>query len=1110
MNFTTTLDPTLQYAHENNHHVIIASNTLNWKQKVVNEYTSLPNIQELERNYSKLKYGFELLEIHRPVVAYFDLEWVINDRDPTEILYKFIDYFHEIMNRLFPNEEQFTNENVLISSSCGIDSIGSWQGLEKASYHIKINTLKKFRNAPELGEIINYMLDDIEKNKDKYPEFFYVKDGQEKIIMDDSPYGSNQTFRMLYQYKYGKNRPLIPIRINKFRYSEDPIQHLIGYYNECNEEDFYNLDVIREICKVSIPKKNKKKNKQTNGQIKNKYVSPKHSLSVENVERHLKNRPDCSTPMEYEETVDFYLSCINNRGAGRQPWCVWWTVGTALKNCHISVQKWIDWSMQFEGYLNGEEKCEDVWQRLTVEKGRGANIYTLRRWAKMIHPELFSNSIQDRMKYFFNTYEEYKLGQITHETYHERYLRPFTNNRNCLCIKSAMGTGKTSRIKDYIIENNVRRIIILSPRQIFAQNLTNDLNKLFPNHQDKFKSYLNINTPNELCKADRLIIQMESLFKLNYNFQPYDLLIMDESESNLKQFSSRQTMKMIKGCVKIFEQLLQTSGRVICADAFLTQRTIDCIKEFIPPQQIHIIENTFVPDPREAIEIEGFTQFKLKMIDSLDKGKKIVGVFASSCKAQEFYIEMVNYYANKGEPVPKNKLYFAQQSDNENNLKNIDKEWQNIQLLVYSPLITVGINFDPVKIHFDEIFIYGSAMSCTVRDIFQSSMRVRKLKDNKLYFNINSKCVGNKPDTLWGTKLDILNREIHIDIFDLMNYKTPVDEDEDEGIEDSHTSGENKNECPSWLYTNNVFNEFEENFHRMNYKPVFYSFLEKCGYTIRNDSLTGEEIEEENEDLQLYEILASGDLIEEYNNIPDISQDTFKIIKKKIERKVATRMEKLQYEKYIFIRSFKRNTDVEILNDIWNNNYNSSQVSKKHFYNMKDEKRRTPEEIRKCEQYKKLAQVRAVQMEKILNINQILGLNNSQDCETIITYEKIAELSEIIIPQIEELNDLFGFRDYKKGAENVKESVIRTTIIFLRKMFSYWAGSNFIVDEKTKNKRTTIDGKRIHTPSYKLNHDYSTYEYILDRNEKWETATPPENGDDTIFNVVSNTYIFDN
>jgi hypothetical protein len=627
---------------------------------------------------------------------------------------------------------------------------------------------------------------------------------------------------------------------------------------------------------------------------------------------------------------------------------------------------------------------------------------------------------------------------------------------------------------------------------------------------------------------------MESLFKLRYNFQPYDLLIMDESESNLKQFSSRNTMKRIRGCVDMFQELLTTSGRVICADAFLTQRTIDCIKNFIPSHQIHIIENTFIPDPREAIEIEEFEEFKLKMTDSLDKGKKIVAVFASSTKAQDFYEEVKFYYNKKGEEMPKTKIYYAQQSDQLNNLKNIDvvkkkpkinnqnikkyikiitppkvasdtagdEGWSSIQLLIYSPLITVGVNFDPVVVHFDEIFIYGSAMSCTIRDIFQSSMRVRKLNDNKLYFNINSQHVGIKPDTLWGTKIDIMNRQTQIEIFDLINY-TPAGKSGSNEVGD-----EEEEECPSWLYMNNLFNEFEENFHRMNYRPVFLKFLEKCGYTISKNSIG--DIEADNEDLQLYELVDNSSTVEPYNNIPEITSNTFKLIKHNIERKEATRMEKLQYEKYKFIRSFKKDTDEDVLEDLWNNFYSVCPLNKKYFFNMKDEKRLTPEEIRKREQYKKLADVRAVQMDKILNINHVLGLKNSQDMETIIPYDKILELQEIVIPQIEELNELFGFRDrYGKGEKEKSDTYV--LIMFLKKIYHTWTGCDFVVEESTKTKTRTINGKRVRTPSYSLDHEFPCYEFILDRCEKWNQHVPDNGGDviEEIPNKIISTYAFD-
>ena len=54
-------------------------------------------------------------------------------------------------------------------------------------------------------------------------------------------------------------------------------------------------------------------------------------------------------------------------------------------------------------------------------------------------------------------------------------------------------------------------------------------------------------------------------------------------------------------------------------------------------------------------------------------------------------------------------------------LLNVNEKWLELDLLVYTSSITVGVNFDTS--HFDELFIYSSCKSGNVRDIFQSSMR---------------------------------------------------------------------------------------------------------------------------------------------------------------------------------------------------------------------------------------------------------------------------------------------------------------------------------------------------------------------------------------------------
>ncbi len=72
---------------------------------------------------------------------------------------------------------------------------------------------------------------------------------------------------------------------------------------------------------------------------------------------------------------------------------------------------------------------------------------------------------------------------------------------------------------------------------------------------------------------------------------------------------------------------------------------------------------------------------------------------------------------------------------------NPNEHWKDLDIVAYSPVITIGTSFDIPDI-FDQCVIYGKASnSCCARDLIQAHYRVRHLKDNKVHVYIN-----NTPD----------------------------------------------------------------------------------------------------------------------------------------------------------------------------------------------------------------------------------------------------------------------------------------------------------------------------------------------------------------------------
>ena len=67
-------------------------------------------------------------------------------------------------------------------------------------------------------------------------------------------------------------------------------------------------------------------------------------------------------------------------------------------------------------------------------------------------------------------------------------------------------------------------------------------------------------------------------------------------------------------------------------------------------------------------------------------------------------------------------------------LLNVDEEWADKNILIYTPVITTGINYNPTKPTYHKLYIYDSTCTSVIRDIFQASQRVRKILLNKVEY----------------------------------------------------------------------------------------------------------------------------------------------------------------------------------------------------------------------------------------------------------------------------------------------------------------------------------------------------------------------------------------
>jgi len=371
---------------------------------------------------------------------------------------------------------------------------------------------------------------------------------------------------------------------------------------------------------------------------------------------------------------------------------------------------------------------------------------------------------------------------LLEETYSESWVRPIQfHHSSTLLVQAGLGRGKSLACKLLVQKTQYPRALAMSPRQTYAANLEGELNRQDEVEVDGaitqlqnlgFTNYLDHMQNPHWGRYNRLIISPESLHRLYTDYQPYDLVIIDESESVLKQFSSPTTMKdNLSICVEMYGRIFKDAKHVVMLDAFLTRtRSYDVAKSLRGHLRLEI--NTYPPTPRQyRIYTDSDRLFDV-FIEQLQQDWKIYFYCASKKKALALQAKIEAKSLNK-----RGKVYTSETlGPDRRALQNVRELWGDpgLSYVITTSTNTVGINFDikpqdPRGLRpFDLGFAYFSANGPVPRDGFQNLMRPRYLTQNFLHLYINNQYRGAR-DTDYGStpnevRISIQRRESLIDL----------------------------------------------------------------------------------------------------------------------------------------------------------------------------------------------------------------------------------------------------------------------------------------------------------------------------------------------------------
>jgi len=330
-----------------------------------------------------------------------------------------------------------------------------------------------------------------------------------------------------------------------------------------------------------------------------------------------------------------------------------------------------------------------------------------------------------------------------------------------ICIRSAYGTGKTYALKHIISaleKKGFKRFLWITHRRLFAL----DVQSRFPD----FAIYFDISKYADLNSESKLMISVESLYRLfngnseNINerslntFYKYNALIIDESESVISQmYSPTHKRNKLDTFYDFKTFIMGMCKKIICLDADLDSKTMTLMRDY----KTLSINNRYRSADMKLYKIiyddtKKFTQheayFINQIVEDLKAGKNIAIVVLGAKYGRSLRDNIISMMPS----IKDHTLYHYSDGSDEDMtiLKEVNgkKGWASKRLLIYSPILGAGIDFNLE--HFDRIYSYITA-STDPANYLQLCNRIRKVKDNTIV------CLLNKS----------MSKNIHVPLFDI-------------------------------------------------------------------------------------------------------------------------------------------------------------------------------------------------------------------------------------------------------------------------------------------------------------------------------------------------------
>lgn len=396
---------------------------------------------------------------------------------------------------------------------------------------------------------------------------------------------------------------------------------------------------------------------------------------------------------------------------------LWIEVTAALKSENLK-DIWVKWSKQSESY--NKEKNKVAWGMEPK-----TNIAFLLGVAK-----------ENKLKVKINTTRKLELFTAKpDETVKSKYLNldkhDIIANPN-LVIKSGTGTGKTTAttklIKSINKDGGYKVLSIVSRVSLARQHKKN-----FKTNDIKLTDYLH-KSEDQLNRAKNLVIQLDSLVKLDIDCFHNTIIFLDEINSIIEYLLNSTTLRAKRQVVfNLFFILLKQASHIVACDADVSDLTLLYFKNL--DIDVHLIHNTYKNCKGiKAVNYSDKNRLIGIMKTKLKKDEKFVACFDSLTEQDLVVQELKDYCKAKKLEVTKDFMVYSSKDGDDKDLEDVTAKWEN-KWVFYSPKIVYGV--DNNNVNNVDVFMVAKCSSVNPLQFSQMVARTRNIK--KLHYWVQNK-----------------------------------------------------------------------------------------------------------------------------------------------------------------------------------------------------------------------------------------------------------------------------------------------------------------------------------------------------------------------------------